>query len=145
MYLRYSSSVVAPMQCSSPRASIGLRRLALRPSRSPFGLAGADDVVKLVDEEDDATLGLLHFVEDGLQALFEFAAILGASDQRAQVEREDDLVLQALGHVAAHDALREALDDGGLAYAGFADEDGIVLGLAGKNANGAAGSRRRGQ
>ena len=37
MYLRYSSSVVAPMQCSSPRASIGLRRLpaSMLPSVLP--------------------------------------------------------------------------------------------------------------
>ena len=35
---------------------------------------------------------------------------------------------EALGHVAAHDALGEALDDGGLAHAGLADEHGVVLG-----------------
>ena len=37
MYLRYSSSVVAPMQCSSPRASIGLSRLpaSIAPSALP--------------------------------------------------------------------------------------------------------------
>ena len=37
MYLRYSSRVVAPMQCSSPRASIGLSRLpaSVEPSVRP--------------------------------------------------------------------------------------------------------------
>ena len=37
MYLRYSSSVVAPMQCSSPRASIGFSRLpaSIDPSALP--------------------------------------------------------------------------------------------------------------
>ena len=37
MYLRYSSSVVAPMQCSSPRASIGFKRLpaSIAPSVLP--------------------------------------------------------------------------------------------------------------
>ena len=37
MYCRYSSSVVAPMQCSSPRASIGLSRLpaSIEPSVLP--------------------------------------------------------------------------------------------------------------
>ena len=37
MYLRYSSSVVAPMHCSSPRASGGLRMLAasIAPSAAP--------------------------------------------------------------------------------------------------------------
>ena len=37
MCLRYSSSVVAPMQCSSPRASIGFRRFeaSIAPSLAP--------------------------------------------------------------------------------------------------------------
>ena len=37
MYLRYSSRVVAPMVCSSPRASIGLRMDAasIAPSAAP--------------------------------------------------------------------------------------------------------------
>src|SRR5207244_2623054 len=56
--LRYSSSVVAPIVCSSPRASMGLR---------------------------------------------------------------------------LDDALGESLDDGGLADAGLADQDGVVLGAAGEN------------
>ena len=42
-------------------------------------------------------------------------------------ELEDALVLETLGHVAAHDALGEALDDRGLADAGLADEDRVVL------------------
>ena len=40
---------------------------------------------------------------------------------------DEALVLQRLGDVAAHDALRDALDDGGLADAGLADEHGVVL------------------
>ena len=51
MCLRYSSSVVAPMQCSSPRASMGLSML--RRVHRAFGGARADDGVQLVDEQDD--------------------------------------------------------------------------------------------
>ena len=54
------------------------------------------------------------------------------------VEGEDDLVLEAFGHVPAHDTLGEALDDGGFADAGFADEHGVVFGAAGEDADGAA-------
>jgi len=104
----------------------------------PLGLARADDRVELVDEEDDAALGLFHLVQDGLEALLEFAAVLRAGDKRPHVEGEDGAVLEPLGHVAAEDPLREALDDGGLADAGLADEDGVVLGLAGEDADGAA-------
>ena len=82
-----------------------------------LGLARADDGVQLVDEQEDAAVALLDLVEHGLQALLELAAVLRAGQQRAHVEREDGLVLQPLGHVAAQDALRQALDDGGLAHA----------------------------
>ena len=56
MCFRYSSSVVAPIVCSSPRASIGFSMLDA--SSEPFGGAGADDGVQLVDEEDDLALGV---------------------------------------------------------------------------------------
>jgi hypothetical protein len=69
-----------------------------------LGLAGADDGVQLVDEQDDAAFGLLHLLQHRLEALLELAAVLGAGDQRAHVEREDGLVAQRLGHVAAHHA-----------------------------------------
>ncbi|OQC18873.1 MAG: hypothetical protein BWX69_03180 [Planctomycetes bacterium ADurb.Bin069] len=103
-----------------------------------LGLAGADDGVQLVDEENDAAVAADDLAEHGLEPFLELAAELGAGHQRAHVEGEDGLVLEPLGHVAPHDALREPLDDGGLADAGFADQDRIVLGLAGEHANRAA-------
>ena len=92
-----------------------------------LGRAGADERVELVDEEDDRALRLLDLLQDGLQAVFELAAVLGAGDHRAEVERNDALVLEALGNVAHVDAPRETLDDGRLADAGLADQDGVVL------------------
>ena len=74
----------------------------------------------------------------GLQPLLELAAIFRARNQRAHVERQQLLVLQALRHVAVENAQRETFDDGGLADAGLADQDGIVLGAAGKHLDGAA-------
>ena len=93
-----------------------------------LGLAGADHRVQLVDEEDDLAFLLREVVQHALQALLELAAELRAGDQRAHVEREDALVLEALRHLAVHDALREPLDDRGLADARLADQHGIVLG-----------------
>ncbi len=92
-----------------------------------LGRTGTDEVVKLVDEQDDvAPLGdLLHHL---LQALLEFPAVLRARDQRRQVQGVDLLALQQLRHVAVRDPLRKALDDGGLADAGLADQDRVVLG-----------------
>jgi hypothetical protein len=82
--------------------------------------------VDLVDEQDDvAALGdLLHHL---LEALLELAAVLRARDEGGEVQRVDLLALEQLGHVGVRDALREALDDGGLADAGLADEDRVVL------------------
>ena len=71
---------------------------------------------------------LLHFLEDRLQPLFKLAAEFGARDQRAHIERDDAPVLQPFGNVAAHDALGQALHDGGLAHARLADQHRIVLG-----------------
>ena len=99
----------------------------LRRVHRAFGGAGADDGVQLVDEEDDLPFGLGDLLEDRLQPLLELAAILRAGDQRAHVEREDLLVLQPFGHVAADDPLREPFDDRRLADAGLADQHRVVL------------------
>ena len=103
-----------------------------------LGGAGADDRVQLVHEQDDLAVGLLDLLEDGLQALLELAAVLRAGDQGADVERDDAAVAQLLGHVAGDDALGEALGDRGLADAGLADQDGVVLGAAGEDLDDAA-------
>ena len=92
-----------------------------------LGRAGADDRVQLVDEEDDLPVRRLDLLEHRLQAVLELAAVLRAGHERAHVERAEPLVLQRLRHVAADDALRDALDDRRLADAGLADEHRVVL------------------
>ena len=87
----------------------------------------ADDRVQLVDEEDDLTGRVLDLAEDGLEPFLELTSVLRAREQRADVERPDPLALQALGHVAGNDALRESLDDRGLAHAGLPDQHRVVL------------------
>ena len=96
----------------------------------PLGLTGADDQVEFVDEENDAPVALFHLGEHRFQTLFKFASIFRTGDECTHIEREDRPVLKPLGDVAPQDPLREALDDGGLADAGFADEHGIVFRLA---------------
>ena len=53
-----------------------------------LGRPGPDDRVQLVDEQDHAALGVLDLLEDGLEALLELAAELGAGDDRPEVERD---------------------------------------------------------
>src|SRR4051794_6870507 len=88
---------------------------------------GPDEGVDLVDEQDDVAAGA-DLLEDLLEPLFEVTAVAGAGDEGAEVQRVELLVLQRLGHLALDDGLREAFDDGGLADAGLADQDGVVLG-----------------
>src|SRR6266540_3777559 len=98
-----------------------------------LGRTGADDRVQLVDEQDDLALGGLDLVQNGLQPLLELAAVLGAGEQRADVERPDTLALQALGDVAGDDALRQSFGDRGLADARLADQDWVVLRAPGEH------------
>ncbi|MNF70775.1 hypothetical protein D3C84_526990 [compost metagenome] len=102
-----------------------------------LGLAGADHGVQFVDEQDDPAFLLGQLVEHGLQALLELAAELGAGDQRAHVQRQQALVLEAVGHLAVDDALGQALDDGGLAHARLADQHRVVLGAPLQDLDGA--------
>ena len=100
-----------------------------------LGLARADDGVQLIDEQDYPALGAAYLLQHGLEPLLKLAAVLGARDERAHVEREDGLVLQPVRHVAADYTLSQALGYGRLADAGFADEHGVVLRLTREDAD----------
>ena len=94
-----------------------------------LGGTGTDERVQLVDEQDDVAAGA-DLLEHLLEALLEVAAVAGAGDEGAEVERVELLALERLGDVVGDDLLGEALDDGGLADAGLADEHRVVLGAA---------------
>ena len=98
--------------------------------------AGADDGVDLVDEEDGARL-LLELADDALQPLLEIAAILGAGDQRAHVERIDSAVRQHVGDFALDDHARQPFGNGRFSYAGFAHVQRIVLAAPAQDLDGA--------
>ncbi len=99
----------------------------------PLGGARAHQGVHLINEKDDVPFGLGDLLDHRLEPLLELAAVLGAGDERTHVQGHDTLVLQGLGHVSGHDALGQALHDGGLAHARFADEHRVVLGPAGQD------------
>ena len=107
-----------------------------------FGRTRADQRVQLVDE-DDGVLILHQLFHDGLQALFKLAAILGAGHDQRKVQRQDALVGEERRNFAIGDALRQAFDDGSLAYARLADQHWIVLGAAAENLNHALQLRHR--
>ena len=93
-----------------------------------FRLAGANHGMQLVDEQNDVAFLLGKLVEHRLQALLELAPELGASNQRAHIQRQDALVLEPFRHLTVQNALGQTFDDGGLADAGFADQHRVVLG-----------------
>ncbi len=118
------------------RAQLAARQHRLEHVRSvdrALGRACADDRVQLIDEEDQLAGRVLHLGEHGLEPLLELAAVLRTGEHRADVERPDALALQALGHVAGDDPLREPLDDRRLADAGVADQHRVVLGAPAQN------------
>ena len=124
------------MQCSSPRASAGFSRLPASIAPSAFPAPTSVCISSMNRMMSPAAC--LHLVEHALQPLLELAAIFRAGDHRAHVEREQALVLDAVGHVAVGDAQREAFGDRGLADARLADQHRIVLGPARQHLDGAA-------
>ncbi len=99
-------------------------------------LAGTNDGVHLVDEQDDLALRRLQFVHHLLEAFLELTAVLGAGDHGVDVQFDQALVAQHLRHLALDHALGQAFDDGGLADAGLADQHRVVLLAPGENLDG---------
>jgi hypothetical protein len=83
--------------------------------------ARPDQHVHLVDEDDDAARGGADLLLDSLEALAEGAAKLRPGDERRDVDLHDDAIRSGLDEPP-----REPLHDGGLSYAGLADEERIV-------------------
>ena len=113
------------MHLSAPVESAGLSRFDAS-SVPAGGGAGADQRVDLVDEKDRVRV-VDQLLEHRLQALLEVAAILGAGEQRAHVERVHLALGEDLGHLALDDAPRQPFGDRGLADARLADQQRVVL------------------
>ena len=83
--------------------------------------------MQFIDEQDDLTIGALHFFQHRFQAIFELTAILGTGHQSAHIEGEDAFVLEVLRNVAKHDAMSKSFDDGGLSDTRFTDQHRVVF------------------
>ena len=132
----YSSSVVAPIQCSSPRASAGLSRFdaSIAPSALPAPTSVCiSSMNRMMPPSDDVTSCSTALSRSSNSPRYFAPAISAPMSSAKQL-----LVLQAVRHVAVDDALRQAFDDGGLADAGLADQHRIVLGAPRQHLDGAA-------
>ena len=104
----------------------------------PIRLAGSNQRVHLVDEQDDLARGRLDFGQNTLQAFLELTPIFRAGNQRAHVERKKLLVLERFRHIAIDDAQRKALGNRSLADPWFTNQNRVVLGTARQDLNGPA-------
>ena len=126
MRSRYSSSVVAPIIRSSPRASIGLSMLPASMEESPVAPAPTtvcSSSMKVMIWPSASRISLRTALSRSSNSPRYFAP----ATMEARSSETTRRPLQRVGHVAGDDALGEALDDGGLADAGLADQDGVVL------------------
>ncbi len=125
-------------RCSADAVQLAARQHRLQDVAGVHGairLACADDGMQLIDEEQDAPFAALDFRQNRLQTLLELAAELRAGNQAAHIQRENRLVAQGVRHVAADDSLCQPLGDGGLADAGLANQDRVVLRLAAQDSD----------
>ena len=131
MCLRYSSSVVAPIMCSSPRASIGLSMLpaSIAPSAAPAPTTVCSSSTNSRIRPSAAFTSVSTALSRSSNSPRYFAPATSAPMSRAKTV----LSRSPSGHVAADDPLGQPLDDRGLADAGVADEHRVVLGLAGQD------------
>ena len=82
-----------------------------------------------IHEEDGPGL-LRQRLEHGLEPLLEVAAIAASRKQRAQIQGEDPRGLEGFRHIPFVDSAGQAFHDGGLAHAGLAHQQGVVLATA---------------
>ena len=111
-------------------AQLAARQCRLEQIRGVAGAgrpSGADQGVRLVDEQDDRLGRLAHFADHRFEPVLELAFAASARLEQAEVETADLDVAQRLGHVAVDDAQRQALDDRGLPHPGLAHQDRVVL------------------
>ena len=92
-----------------------------------FSAAGTYQGVNLVDEEDNLSVGVGHFLDDALQSLFELTFIFSTSYQCAHVERIELLVLQVLRYVATYDSFCKSFYDSGFTSTWLTDKDWVVF------------------
>ena len=102
----------------------------------PFRLAGANQGVEFVNEQNDVARAA-KLLQHGLEALFKFASIFGPSQQRSKIERQQPTAFQGFRHITLDDALRQAFHDRRLSDSWLADQNRVVLGPSRKHLNGA--------
>ena len=134
--LRYSSSVVAPTQWSSPRASAGLSRFeaSIAPSALPAPTSVCiSSMNRMIWPSADVISLSTAFRRSSNSPRYLAPAI--SAPMSSDIS---DLFLSDSGTSPLTMRMARPFGDGGLADAGLADQHGIVLGAAAEHLDGAA-------
>ena len=112
-----------------------------------FGAARTDERVQFVNEADDLAVGVGDLLENGLEAVFELAAELGARDFIwPRPIPTTFFFLSRVEDIAAQNALREAFDDVAvLPTPSSPMSTGLFPGAPAEHLHDAAGFHRRGR
>src|SRR5580692_2770796 len=86
-----------------------------------------------IDEQNDGSRGVLHFFNQALQPVLEFALHACAGLQQRQVKCADVHILQRRRYIALRNTKSKAFDHGRLSNAGLAGQDRVVLAAASEN------------
>ena len=100
-----------------------------------FRLTCTHDGVQLIDKENNFAIGVLHFIQNSLQSLFELTPILGTGDEGTHIQRENGTVLKTLRYILFDDSLCKTFRNGRFTNTGFTDQNRIVLCLSGQDPN----------
>ena len=91
-----------------------------------------------INEEDNLSVGVGHFIDNALETFLKFALIFCTGQQCAHVETEKLLVLQILRYIATNNTLCQAFNYGCFTRTWFTDEDRIILASATQDLQNAA-------
>ncbi len=143
MCFRYSSSVVAPITCSSPRASGGLSMLlaSTAPSAAPAPTMVCSSSMKVMYLPSLSVSSLTTALSRSSNSPRNLAPA-----SRAPMSSETSSRFRSDSGTSPF-TMRWArpFDDGGLSHAGLADQHRIVLGPAGEHLHAPGGSPRPGR
>ena len=98
----------------------------------PLGRPSPHDVVELVQKQDYIARPA-HLGQHLVHPLLKLSPVLGARHHGHQVQAQQALAPQRLGHRPGGHPQGQPLRHGGLAHPRFADEGGVVLGPPGQN------------
>ena len=126
-------------RCGTDQPQFPTRQHGLEHIARVHGALGAaaspHDGVELIDKRHDFPGRILDFLQNGLEPLLEFAAVLRAGHHRGHVQLHELLATQGFGDVTIHHPLREPLNNRRLSHTRFADQHRVVLRAARQHLN----------